>query len=1412
MHRNQPHRIYAAFKILMIPLLLFGDPANVSSSPRMHVADPVVTTLEDNQPGSLRKAIEIAQDGDTITFQNGLHGHIILTKGPLRIAKNLTIEGPGAEILAVNGNYTSQVIEIVQETVVTIRKLSIVNGYKANYAGGGIWNEGQLTLDDCVINGNSATLFGGGLYNNVTGDMTLHDTTVSNNHVTGMYGVFGANGGGIWNDGKLTIQESAIISNTADLFGGGVYNSHTGTLVANHSVLQHNRVTGLFNLYGAGAGIYNYQGLVTLDETTIYSNTVTSILGYGGGIANAGQFTATRSTISENTVKGTGGGIDNNGSMTLIDSYVSRNTAGGPYGDGGGIENTGPLTLIGTTVNENLATHFGGGIDKWIYPLTMINSTISGNIAYADGGGIYNFLHSITMTNTTITDNTSDGNGDGYGQGGGIYIENGEFYGPVELKPTHPASEAPAEPEPLQTFVNIQNTLLAGNNTNGTANDCYTQPPFEIQSLGNNLIQTMATCAITGTVESNLYGVDPLLAPLQSYGGPTVTHALRAGSPAVDAGDFSGCPATDQRGVARPVDGNLNGQPACDIGAFELVPSFKLYWTDYGTHKIQRANLDGSGVEDLLTGLSRPQGLALDAAGGKLYWVEEGSSSIRRARLDGTAVETLISGLNSPAGLALDTTAEGKIYWSDAEAGTIARANLDGSALETLLSDLEQPQGLALDLGAGKLYWSEQAGSMVGRVNLDGSFSEIVASPAGSPYGIGLDLSGPLTTTHQVYWTDTQLGTIQRAYLDGTGVEEVLTGLQHPHDFVLAEGTEHFFWSEITEAKIQRAGLDGSGATVLVGHNLGQPNWLALDLANQAPYATPQSLVIPEDASLNLVLFGADPEGDLLIYRVIDDPDHGTLAGDLPGLTYTPAPDFNGLDSFTFEVEDGRGGRATACIQITVTPVNDPPSVKVGANQMVAEGQPLSLNGAFSDPDEGDFHIITWDFGDGTPESTALETAHTFADDGIYMVTLTVSDRSGASGSATLPITVTNVAPSVQAGPDQVRLDGEAVYFSAAFFDPGLLDTHTLTWDFGDGSSELDTLTPVHTYPGPGVYTATLTVTDNGNLAGSDSLNITIAPAANLSLVMAGSANPILPGATLVYQLSVANLGPSPASDVTVVDTLPAQATFQSASPGCTHVNGKVTCDAGAMLAQTSRVFEISVTVNQTAGNLLNTAGVTALEGDPDLRNNTISQSTLIVPSLIVYQNNFEIAAGAPWSKTRLQKAPAGTQFLGDFSNETVRLSLSGLPAHTSAQVIFDLYLLRSWDGNQTVLTDAGGKTITIGPDTWQLHLVEAGPLLHTTFSNWPYSQQTYPGSLPSRNFPALSGAWKINQLGFLYQGQPMDAVYRLTFTIPHTLPTLALDFSAAGLQEITDESWGIDNITISLTSDYRVALPMLVR
>ena len=168
-----------------------------------------------------------------------------------------------------------------------------------------------------------------------------------------------------------------------------------------------------------------------------------------------------------------------------------------------------------------------------------------------------------------------------------------------------------------------------------------------------------------------------------------------------------------------------------------------MYWMDDATKKIQRANLDGSQVEDLITGLLWLRGIALDVGRGKMYWTDDWTDKIQRANLDGSNVEDLITtGLRYPDDIALDV-GRGKMYWTDWFTKKIQRANLDGSNVEDLITTgLGSPYDIALDVGRGKMYWTDRRTKKIQRANLDGSQVEDLITGLLRLRGIALDASG----------------------------------------------------------------------------------------------------------------------------------------------------------------------------------------------------------------------------------------------------------------------------------------------------------------------------------------------------------------------------------------------------------------------------------------------------------------------------------------------------------------------------------------------------------------------------------------------------------------------------------------------------------------------------------------------
>ena len=288
--------------------------------------------------------------------------------------------------------------------------------------------------------------------------------------------------------------------------------------------------------------------VVTMEKLTIIEGQGIN----GGGIFNTGDLTLIQSTISDNIATNDGGGIYNTGSLTLTQSTVSGNFA---EDDGGGIcnESSTDLTLQQSTVSGNTSDDDGGGIYCGSSGLDAINCTITGNSAggvhEGHGGGIFAVSSTLLLNYCTITDNFSDASG------GGLRVDN--------------------------SSVTIENTIVAKNTASTTGPDIELDDDGStIVPVGTNLIGDNATVEAEFPI-SPLHGtsanpVDPLLAPLDNYGGPTETMPALGGSPAIDptGGATVSSEATDQIGSARVVDGDLIPGAIVDIGAVEAGPVF----------------------------------------------------------------------------------------------------------------------------------------------------------------------------------------------------------------------------------------------------------------------------------------------------------------------------------------------------------------------------------------------------------------------------------------------------------------------------------------------------------------------------------------------------------------------------------------------------------------------------------------------------------------------------------------------------------------------------------------------------------------------------------------------------------------------------------------------------------------------
>ena len=457
---------------------------------------------------TLREAIDDPQS-TRISFAPGLTGEITLARselggGTLVMGKTLRVTGPVAGI-TVRRRATDppfRLLRVARGAVVTLSNLTLRGG-DTDQPGGGIINWGTLALANCTVAGNASGSHGGGIENH--GPLTLTDTRVVDNTAA-------ERGGGIFNqDAALTLRNSIVSRNTGQR-GGGIYH-FSGTLRISNSGVSDNQ----------GNGIVQARGSSTLDRVRILGN---STSGGGGGIVvgMAAAMTLTNSTVAGNSAASGGGILIHFGNLTIGRSTVFNNAATGP---GGGIYNASfdPFARLGSS-------------------LVLTNSTISGNSA-ATGGGIQNSGLSgafTTVTNSTIAFNSARD------AGGGIRADGGGR-------------------DEISNGVRLTNSLVALNDAPVGPDLSSIQSEFDQVSAASSLIGNGSASGITDT-DGNQVGsagapIDPLLAPLANYGGPTATHRLLPGSPAIDAASAADCRATDQRGVTRPQG------PGCDIGSFE---------------------------------------------------------------------------------------------------------------------------------------------------------------------------------------------------------------------------------------------------------------------------------------------------------------------------------------------------------------------------------------------------------------------------------------------------------------------------------------------------------------------------------------------------------------------------------------------------------------------------------------------------------------------------------------------------------------------------------------------------------------------------------------------------------------------------------------------------------------------------
>jgi hypothetical protein len=311
-----------------------------------------------------------------------------------------------------------------------------------------------------------------------------------------------------------------------------VYNS--GTMTVSRCILTGNQITD-------GNDSIENHGTINLDQCSITNNRG------AGCVYNSGNLNMDNSVVAGQTyfTSGSGGLFNDGGIVVLRNCAISNNLSV----QGGGIWNGGGLFITNSLINSNRSSYSdpdtpGGGLFNIGYAV-LVNTTVSGNRAAGAGGGIWN-SGGLRLLNCTVASNNV------FGTGGGVWNLTAESAAVFQSR----------------------NSIIAGNssgNTNCSSSSCADDIIGYFESFGHNLILSSNGWSLVGFDHTDLVGLDPMLGPLQDNGGPTWTHALLRGSPAIDAGDPVGAPSQDERGLPRPQGRGV------DIGAFEFLSPTTIF-------------------------------------------------------------------------------------------------------------------------------------------------------------------------------------------------------------------------------------------------------------------------------------------------------------------------------------------------------------------------------------------------------------------------------------------------------------------------------------------------------------------------------------------------------------------------------------------------------------------------------------------------------------------------------------------------------------------------------------------------------------------------------------------------------------------------------------------------------------------
>jgi MYXO-CTERM domain-containing protein len=271
-----------------------------------------------------------------------------------------------------------------------------------------------------------------------------------------------------------------------------------------------------------------------------------------------------------------------------------------------------------------------------------------------------------------------------------------------------------------------------------------------------------------------------------------------------------------------------------------------------------------------------------------------------------------------------------------------------------------------------------------------------------------------------------------------------------------------------------------------------------------------------EGDSFSFACTATDAGTDDIVSYTLDMGDGTTALGAVASHTFAD----DGTYTVTCDVSDHDGGTDSASLTVIVQ--NVAPTLTSATTSVTGdEGETLSFAATATDPGD-DTITYTWDFGDGDTATGGTAT-HAYAEDGTYAFTVTASDEDGGSTSSTGVATIGNADPTVALAGDTTGTEGDTFAFTATVSDAGSADTHTCTWDFGDGGTETGTA-PTHVYADDGSYAVTVTCADDDGGSGSASTTVTVSNASPTITALTGDTEGD-EGATLTFTCAATDPG-----------------------------------------------------------------------------------------------------------------------------------------------------------------------------------------------------------------------------------------------------------------------------------------------